>query len=95
MRGKRGAFLPQALVAQMLAGEDDRTFGLQQLVILRSASRDAAWASAPSGPRTLRIGDEAPGDGDSPAEQLRASGVQGFDRFAADSVRYEDRVLVT
>ena len=85
MGRERGTLLPQALVAQMLAREDDRPFGLQELVILGPSARDAAGSATPARAGALRIRGEAPGDRDSAAKQLRPARMEGLDRFAADA----------
>ncbi len=45
MRRKRRAFLPKALIAQMLTREDDRAFGPEELGILRAARAGRARAA--------------------------------------------------
>ena len=86
---QRRAFLPGRLVAQMLAGEDDRSFRLQQLGIGRSPTRAAAaGARIEIGPQradAFGIWGEAPGDGHPFGQKVRFAGVQRLDRLPADA----------
>src|SRR5687767_4041389 len=78
VRRQSRAFLPESLVAQMLAGEDDRTFGLQQLSILGAARANGTGATRPSQTYAFRMRHDAPGNRDTLVQKLRPAGMQRF-----------------
>src|SRR5688572_8842352 len=64
---QRRAFLPQADIAQVLARENDRAFGLEQFRIAGAAARRPEVR--PDRADTLRPGDQAPAHRDALAQQ--------------------------
>src|SRR5579864_5052493 len=86
MGGRRRAFLPCRLIAQMLAGKNDRTLWLHQFDIDRSTVGVAAKVGvAPQRADAFGIRSETPGDADALRQEVRAPWVKGLDRFAADA----------
>ena len=80
---QRRALLPQTDVAQMLAGEDDRAFGPEQLGIAGGAVVGVPnWA--PIAPTPSDQGARPQATVIALLEQLRPAGVQRLDQFAAD-----------
>ena len=75
------------MIAQMLAGEDDRPFGLQQLGIAgpRAARRRRGSKSRPIAPTPSDQGISPQATVTPFVKQVRLAGMERLDRFPADA----------